>query len=74
MMLGTASHHDVDGDGDGSMLWPCLLPVPHMGVVSRSWRPVPSCLVLWVMWAPGMAYHGYRSCRGMPTPFPVLGV
>jgi hypothetical protein len=34
------------------MSWPYLLLAPHTGDASRSWRPVPSCLALWVMWAP----------------------
>jgi hypothetical protein len=34
------------------MLWLCLPLAPCASVANRSWRPVPSCLALWVTWAP----------------------
>jgi hypothetical protein len=52
MLTETSPRHDADGDGDGSTSWPCLPLAPCASIFSRSWRPVPSCLALWVTWAP----------------------
>jgi hypothetical protein len=50
-MTETSPRRNANGDGDGSTSWPYLLLAPHTSIVSRSWRPVPSCLALWTMWA-----------------------
>jgi hypothetical protein len=68
MMTEMSPCHDADGDGDGSTSWPCLQLAPRAGVVYRLWRPVPSCLALWVTWAPSMACHGFGSCQGVSIP------
>jgi hypothetical protein len=46
-MTRMAPRRDIDGNGDGSMSWPCLPLAPHVGIVSRSWCSVPSWRTAW---------------------------
>jgi hypothetical protein len=46
-----------------------LLLAPRVGVVSRSWRPVPWCLALWATWAP-QAWPAMASGHVEVCPFP----
>jgi hypothetical protein len=52
LLMETSPRRDVEGDGDGSTLQPCLLLVPRPGVVSRSRHPVSPWLMLRATWAP----------------------
>jgi hypothetical protein len=68
-MIETSPRCDADGDGDGSTSWLCLMLVPCVGVINRSWHPVPSCLALWVTWAP-LAWPVMTMGRIEACPFP----
>jgi hypothetical protein len=60
MMMGMALRCGIDDDGDGFTSWPHLPLAPHAGVVSWSWRPVPSRRVVWAMGALDGNHTGVR--------------
>jgi hypothetical protein len=60
-MTRMAPRRDVDDDRDGSMSWPCLPLVPHVGIVSQSWRPIPSWCVTLSTDSPNRSHTGVRQ-------------
>jgi hypothetical protein len=60
LLMETSPRRDVEGDGDGSVSWPCSLLVPRPGVVSRLRRPVSPWSTLRATWAPR---HGRSRLR-----------
>jgi hypothetical protein len=62
------------GDGDGSTSWPCLMLALRAGAASWSWCPAPSCLALWMMWAPWHSLPWLRVMSRHAHSHPVSGV
>jgi hypothetical protein len=69
----TAPHRGVGDDGDGSTSWPHLPLAPHVGVISWSWRLVPSW---WAVWATSALDENRTGVRwhsvGLPTTVDVV--
>jgi hypothetical protein len=63
------SRRSVDDDGDGSTSWPYSPLAPHAGIISRSWRPIPSWRGAWSTGTPDESRTGVRQHSvGSPDP------